>query len=217
MVTTSPEVSPPPPEHGGTDGSEQAHEVDPDDRVYQPMSLRGPAFIVLGIAVFIVLAGVLASIFGTGGPSSPAVRSVTIPDGTVVHLTPATKALASIVSAGQPPADILGPLDVPAGSVITDTVSIDQNAGQFDRRVAFRSGLASGQILDLYRKLLPELGWKITYSGPSQFSSVPGNEVLATKGSTDTFYWEVGVVVSPTTSAGVTPFSLEVIETPDPV
>ena len=44
---------------------------------------------------------------------------------------------------------------------------------------------------------------------------MPGTEVLVKKGSGDSFYWEVGAAVSPTTSAGTTPFSLELFELPD--
>ena len=39
--------------------------------------------------------------------------------------------------------------------------------------------------------------------------------VLVKKGSGDSFYWEVGATVSPTTSAGTTTFSLELFELPD--
>jgi hypothetical protein len=190
-------------------------EVDPDDRLYQPMSLRGPAFIVLGIAVVIVIGGVLASIFGSGNGTQAVVSGVTVPGGTVVHLTPATTALHSIVSEGQPPEDILGALDVPAGSTITGTVDIDGGVGQFDHKVGFRTGLVQGQVVALYRTLLPKLGWKVTYTGSGASTEAQDTEVLARKGSNDSFYWEVGVVVSPTTSAGITPFSVEVLESPD--
>jgi hypothetical protein len=190
-------------------------EVDPDDRVFQPMSLRGPAFIVLGIAVVIVVAGVAASIFGSGSGTQAVVDSVTVPGGTVVHLTPATTALHSIVSGGQPPADILDALDVPAGSTVSGTVDIDQGVGQFDRKVQFRTGLVQGQVVALYRALLPKLGWKVTYSGSGSGTEAQDTVVLGKKGSNDSFYWEVGLVVSPTTSAGVTPFVVEVLELPD--
>ena len=203
---------PPPPDRDGPTGVE---EVDPDDRVFQPMSLRGPAFIVLGIAVVIVVAGVAASIFGSGSRTESAVDTVTVPGGTVVHLTPATTALHSIVSGGQPPADIIGALDVPTGSTVTGTVNIDQGVGQFDRKVRFRTGLVQGQVVALYRTLLPKLGWKVTYTGSGASTDAQSTEVLAKKGSNDSFYWEVGVVVSPTTSAGVTPFTVEVLELPD--
>ncbi len=179
------------------------------------MSLRGPALAVLGIAVLIVVAGVVASTFGSGSSPTLSIRRITIPDGTVVSLTPATTALRSIVGAGEPPADILGNLAVPSGSPVTRTLNIDQNAGQFDRTVAFRTGLSSGQVVEVYRALLPRLGWHVNYVGSGSQRGSSDTEVLAKRGSGDGFYWEVGVVVSPTTTAGTTPLSLQLFEQSD--
>lgn len=224
MATASPppELGGPPPAPGGADRPEEGagggtptgvSRVDPDNRTYERMSLRTPAIIVLGIAIFIVAAGVLTSAFTSTGTSKPAAESVTIPDGTVVRLTPATVALKSMVSEGQPPSDILGPLAVPAGSKAVGTVDIDQNANQFDRTVNFTTGLTSDQVVSVFHTLLPTLGWDVTFVGPAR--QAQGTEVLAKKGSSDSFYWEVGVVVSPTNSAGTTPFSVEVFEQPE--
>jgi hypothetical protein len=213
----------PPPELDGAARTEEGADghgappevtrVDPDNRTYERMSVRTPAIIVLGIAVFIVVAGVVTSAFTSTGSSKPATDSVTIPDGTVVRLTPATVALKSMVSEGQPPSDILGPLAVPAGSRAVGTVDTDQNANQFDRTVNFTTGLTSDQVVSVFHTLLPRLGWDVTFVGPAR--QALGTEVLAKKGSSDSFYWEVGVVVSPTTSAGTTPFSVEVFEQPE--
>ena len=41
--------------------------IDPEHRSYQRMSLRGPAVIVVGIAAFILVGGILASILTAGG------------------------------------------------------------------------------------------------------------------------------------------------------
>ena len=66
MVSTS-ELAPPPPD--------EAHAVDQNNRTFQPMSLRGPALIVLAIAVFIVVAGVLAlAVLGTLAAPALAMR-----------------------------------------------------------------------------------------------------------------------------------------------
>jgi hypothetical protein len=193
----------------------EAVAVDPEQRVFQPMSLRGPALVVLGIAVFILVAGVLASAFASGADPTLSIHHIAIPDGTTVQLTPATTAMQSIVSAGEPPADILGNMAVPAHSTVTRTVNTDQGASQFDRTVYFQTHLSSDQVVDLYHALLPRLGWKLLYSGGGLQRSGPGTGVLANKGSGDSFYWEVGVVVSPTTSAGTTSFSVELFELPD--
>jgi hypothetical protein len=188
---------------------------DPDNRMYEHMSLRVPALVVLGIAVLIVVGGVVASALVSGSDTTLSIHKITIPGGTVVPLTPAATAMRSIVNAGQPPADILGNLAVPSGSTMVRTVNIDQGAGQFDRTVVFRSGLSSDQVGDLYRALLPRLGWKVLDQGSPATGSAPGTVILFRKGSGDSFYWEVGATVSPTTSAGSTTFSLELFELPD--
>jgi hypothetical protein len=189
--------------------------AEPEGRLYEPMSLRGPAIVVLGVAVLIVVVGVVGSALASGGNTTLSVHSVTIPDGTSVPLTPAATAMKSVVSAGEPPSDILGNLAVPAHSTVVRTKNSDQGAGQFDRTVTFRTGLSADQVGDVFRTLLPRLGWKVTDGGSPATGTSPGTVILFRKGSGDSFYWEVGATVSPTTSAGTTDFSLELFELPD--
>jgi hypothetical protein len=204
MLSTVPKVDPSPPD-----------DVDPGPRTTEPFSVRGPALVVLGLAVFIVIVGTVASALDSGSKPTVSLRRITIPDGTVIQLTPATTAMKSIVNAGQPPADIIGTMAVPAGSLLVRTVDSDQGVGQFDRTVSFTSGLSSVQVVDAYRTLLPKLGWRVIYDGTGAQSGGRGTEVLAKRGSGDGFYWEVGAVVSPTTAVGSTPFSIELFELPD--
>jgi hypothetical protein len=208
MVTTSQDQGPTAP--AGTD------QLTPAGRGVQPASVRGPALIVLGIAVCIVVAGVVASALGSGNGPTTSLRSIALPGGTVVPLTPASVAMKRIVDSSEPPADIIGNMAVPSGSTVTHVTNTDQGQAQFDRTVAFTTQLSSGQVVDLYRALLPRLGWRVLYAGPGtgRFGG-QGTEVLAKLGSGDGFYWEVGAVVSDTTSAGVTPFSIELFELPD--
>src|ERR1039458_10777716 len=124
MVSTTPDVSSPP--------SPPTDTVDPARRTYQQASLRGPALLVLGIAVFIVVVGVVGSAPTSGNPTTLSVQRITIPGGNVVQLTPATSALHSIVGAGDPPSDILGDLAVPARRRRTGTVDSDRSE---ERRV----------------------------------------------------------------------------------
>jgi len=186
-----------------------------EDRPTFTPATRGPALIVLGIAVFILIAGAVASVLVSSGHPTLHLTSITIADGTVVHLTPGRTALAPIVDS-QPPPDILANLAVPAGSHRTGWVNSDQGATRYDRWASFTTGLASDQVVSFYRTLLPRLGWKITYEGPSS-SGVPGaaagaTELLASRGSNDGYYWEVGAVVSPSTSSGATAFTLVLYE-----
>ncbi|HEV3264905.1 MAG TPA: hypothetical protein VG014_05250 [Acidimicrobiales bacterium] len=185
--------------------------VDPEDRDYQRMSLRGPAIIVVGIAAFILVGGVLATILTAGNNPVLALHSIRIPDGTVVQLTPATTALKPIISS-EPPADILSALAVPTGSVARHWINIDQNQTQYDRSVSFTTGLSSDQVVDVYKTGLPKLGWKLSYQGQGTFNGVSGTEMLARRASGDGYYWEVGVIVPPATSSGVTPFTMVVLE-----
>ena len=185
--------------------------VDPEHRAYQRMSLRGPAIIVVGIAAFILVGGVLASIITAGNNPVLAVHSIKIPDGAVVQLTPATTALKPIISS-EPPADILSALAVPTGSVLRHWVNIDQNQTQYDRTASFTTGLSSDQVIDVYKTGLPRLGWKLLYQGQGNSNGVSGTEVLARRASGDGYYWEAGVIVPPSTSSGVTPFTVVVLE-----
>lgn len=190
----------------------------PPHRTYQRMSLRGPALIVVGIAVVILVGGVVASVLATSGSSALPFHSVTLPDGTEVALTPATTALKPVITS-EPPADILGSLAVPAGSTRGAFVDTDQNQTQYDRSVTFTSGLSSDQLVSFFQTLLPKLGWKVTASAPATGApagaTAGGTEVLATKGSDDGFYWEVGAVVDPGSSSGVTSFTVHLFELTD--
>ena len=70
-------------------------------------------------------------------------------------------------------------------------------------------------MAEAYTKMLTASGWKVIYQGAAPQGTAGATEVLATHGSSDGFYWEVGVVVSPTTPTGSTPYSIEVFQTPD--
>jgi hypothetical protein len=168
---------------------------------------------VLGIAVVIVLGGVVASALLSGGTAVGTLRSVTLPDGTTVALRPGPVALRSLVGQGQPPGDVIGNLVVPSAARPTGTVDDSRGTGTYDRTASFTSGLAQTQVVAVERTALSRLGWQIVYTGPAR--SATGTEVLAKHGSGDGYYWEVGVVVSPTTSVGETPFSLELFQLAD--
>ena len=187
----------------------------PSGAGYEPMSIRGPAFIVLGLAVVILIGGVVASAISSGSDPTFVLRKVTLSDGTPVALAPATSKLHAIISNDEPPADIIGNLGILKASTVTGVLNSDQNASQFDRTVDLHSELAQGQVNEAYALMLKHVGWQVIYNGPAPQGVSGTTEVLAKRGSGDGFYWETGIVVSPTTPAGVTPYSVEVFETPD--
>jgi hypothetical protein len=182
---------------------------------YEPMSVKGPALIVLGLAVVILLGGVAAAALSSSSNPSFSIRHVTLDDGTTVHLVPATVKLHAIVDNSEPPADIIGNLGVPRESKVTGVQNSDRHTAQFDRTVRLSSQLAQPQVTEAYRRMLHAVGWKVIYEGPAPQGVRGATEILAKRGSADGFYWEVGVVVSPTTPTGSTPYSVEVLETPD--
>jgi hypothetical protein len=209
-------TSPPPAGRPDSAGSDPVVEADgPAERLYEPMSLKAPVLAVLGIAVLIVVVGVVASALVSGSDTTLSIHRITLPDGTSVPLTPAATALKSIVSAGEPPTDILGNLAVPSGSTLTGSVDSDQGVSQYDRTVTFRSGLSADQVAAVYRALLPRLGWTVTDRGSPATGTSTGTVILFKRASGDSFYWNLGATVSPTTSAGTTTFSLELYELPD--
>jgi len=189
--------------------------VQPVGRGYESMSVRGPALVVLGLAAFLLIGGVVASAVSSGSNPSFAIRHVTLTDGTNVDLAPAVTKLHAIVSNDEPPADIIGNLGVPVESTLTGIVNSDQHTAQFDRTAQLRSQLAQTQVIETYASLFRSTGWQVIYNGPAPQGTPGSTEVLAKRGSGDGFYWETGVVVSPTTPAGTTPYSVEVFETPD--
>ena len=79
MSTPASDVRTPPTRTRWTDGGATGAEP----RLYEPMSIRGPALVVLGIAVFIVVVGVVASALASGGDTTLSIHRITIPDGTV--------------------------------------------------------------------------------------------------------------------------------------
>ncbi len=219
MVGTTRDPSSPPSDPP-SDGSGSPDEDQVDTQfggrsLFQPVSARGPALIVLGLAVFIVVLGVAGSALSSGGTPTDKIHSVKIPDGTVVALTPATRAMKAVVSLGQPPADILGNLAVPAKSRVTRTVDVDQDSGMYDRTVVFSTGLSSYQVTEVFHTLLPRLGWQVIYDGSGASTQAQSTEVLAKKASGDSFYWEVGVTVPPTSGSGTTTYSVELFELDD--
>jgi hypothetical protein len=182
---------------------------------YEPMSVKGPALIVLGLAVAILLGGVAAAALSSSSNPTFSIRQVTLDDGSTVHLVPATVKLHAIVNNSEPPADIIGNLGIPQESTVVGVVNSDRHTAQFDRTIKLSSQLAQPQVSEVYRRMLHAVAWKIVYQGPAP-QGVPGaTEVLAKLGSSDGFYWEVGVVVSPTTPAGSTHYSVEVLQTAD--
>jgi hypothetical protein len=176
-----------------------------------------PALVVVGIAAGLVLLfGIGAAL--TGGSSPAPSKAPTTVRGTSLTAEPASSALAPVEVLGTPPADILSALVLPKGATRLSSTPWDGET-QFSATVHFSLPTTQASVIAFYKAELAALGWSISSTGAAR-GQAGATEVLAQKASSDGWYWEVGVVVSPTTFGtgavtDTTRFSLDLYEVPD--
>lgn len=183
-------------------------------------SLR-PAMVVLGLAVFIVVAFVSLGLLSSSSPApvktSGAPKAV---PGSTLRAEPAAKALHAIVASAEPPANILNAVRMPVGSVRISHKNNAAGVGQFDAQVTFRSDDSQGALLAFFAATMHQHGWEVFDKGPS--ANDPGAlEVLGKLAGTDGYYWEMGATIPPTTfghgapPAGETNFTIRLLQQND--
>jgi len=181
-----------------------------------------PALIVLGVALVVVIAGGVAALVGTGPvATSPKTPKVVQAAGVPVAAVSALDALAPIITSGQPPANVVAAVVLPTGATVSPGSATDLGVGLYDRSLAFSSPLSEAAVIAFYRAELPVEGWKVISQGPPDHG--PGFEILGQIAGTDGYYWEVGVVVSPTaypagsasSATGTTAFTLRLLAVDD--
>lgn len=196
------------------------HVIDGDasERVRRSGPSLRPALVVVAIAAgLILLFGVGAALTGRSSPAPPPVGQV---PGARLAAVQATSALRPIERPGTPPSDVLGALVVPAR--VTTVASAPWNGStQYSAKISFRVPASQEAVVSFYRSELHARGWGSISTGAAR-GRKGATEVLAQKASSDGWYWEVGVVVSPTTfgsspgsAADVTRFSIELFQVPD--
>jgi hypothetical protein len=181
-----------------------------------------PAMIVFGLAALIVVVFVTIGIVTSQSPTSVrhSATAVAVP-GITLRAVPAAGLLSPIVAAGEPPANILNAVSVPAGSVRVSHLDNSGGAGQFDSQVVFRSDDSQEALLGFYAADMKLQGWQVFDRGAA--ANNPGAfEVLGKLAGSDGFYWEMGATIPPTTfpaggpPRGVTPFTIRLFQVPDP-
>jgi hypothetical protein len=185
------------------------------------ISMR-PAMIVFGLAAFILILFVTIGLVSTHSPA-PVTRStapVAVP-GVGLRAAAAAGLLSPIVTAGEPPSNILNAVSLPVGSVRTSHQNNSGDAGQFDSQVTFRSGDSQAALLAFYAADMKLQGWQVFDQGPA--ANNPGAlEVLGKLAGSDGYYWEMGVTIPPTTfsqggpARGVTDFTVRLLQQDDP-
>jgi hypothetical protein len=181
-----------------------------------------PAMIVLGLAALILVVFVTIGVVSSQSPP-PATHSggaVAVP-GTGLRATPAAGLLSPIVSAGQPPTNILNAVAVPTGSVRTSHQDNGAEADQYDSQVTFRSGDSQAALLAFFAADMKLQGWQVFDRGAA--ANDPGAlEVLGKLAGSDGYYWEMGATVDATTFSpggpprGVTHFTVRLFQVQDP-
>jgi hypothetical protein len=156
-----------------------------------------PALIVFGLAFAIFIVGVALEL-ASGDQSRPSASpaSVTTARGAGLHAVPARPLLKTIVTAGQPPDDLLDALAVPRGSTADPSSAINQGVESYDRSLRFEAGTTEQRLITFFRAQLPSEHWKVLSQGPS--STAPGYQILAQHPASDGLEWELGVTVAPT-------------------
>lgn len=223
----SPEAGPGPPDAGagtGSPGDEGTVPNPPNRRRAAGPSVR-PALVVVGIATGLVLLfGIGAALQGSSAPKAPPHPSHV--SGTALTAEPAASSLRPIEILGTPPDDVVGAVVVPKGATRTGSTPWDGST-QFSGTVDFELSATQTAVVDFYRSELKARGWS-TPNVSAARSPKGATEVIAQRASADGWYWEIGVVVSPTTfssrssvtsnagaSTDLTKFTLELFEIPD--
>ncbi len=159
-----------------------------------------PALIVVGIALVVVLGSIALSFVGGGGGGGEGATST--PAGAVrlqgspLTGVPAGIDLSAIENEGEPPADIVSSLAVPAGSTLTSHEDADQDIDQFDRSITLSVQASPADVLAFYRVELAHGGWGRIGSA-SQVDNGLGSEIFYERAGSDGYEWEAVVVVTP--------------------
>lgn len=186
-----------------------------------------PALVVVGTAAGLVLLfGIGAALTGSSSTAPPAKSSTAPVKGATLRAEAATAVLRPIERPDTPPDDVLHAVVVPAGSVALSSKPWDGTT-QFSGEMTFRLHTSQAAVVAFYRAELKARGWSISSVGPAE-GKKGATEVLAQRASSDGWYWEIGVVASPTTfttpaSAGgaagasgdTTRFTLDLFQEPE--
>jgi hypothetical protein len=197
---------------------------DADPMHLPPRGMPGPsvklALIVVGLAVGIVVLGLLA-LGLSSSPQSAAPSKVATAKGSPLKAVPGRPYLAPLISAGEPPDDIIDAVVLPSGSqsgsVINDTLA----AEGYDEARMFTLDASEQDLITFFKVELPAWGWHVESSGLPH--DQPGFEVLAQRAGSDGYYWEIGAVISPTTfpssgpakATGLTTYEIRLIQNDD--
>jgi hypothetical protein len=161
-----------------------------------------PAFVVAGIGLVLVLVFGIGALL-TSSPSGTTSTATTHPahrpvPGTGLVAVPARAALQPILTAGEPPTNIVSATTVPRGWVREGVQRNLNSTDQYSKGVTLRVPVDQASLITFYRHELRAHGWRLLSTSSTAGHGV---EILAQLGGSDGWYWEAGVTVSATTFA----------------
>ncbi len=143
------------------------------------------------IALVIVVGGVALALVGTTSarPSASKGPASAVP-GSKLKAQSAALLISHIASAGEPPADVINSLAVPAGSSYLGRTDLDEGLGPFNRRVEISINAPESEVKTFYLNLLSEEKW-VTNSITSPKNG--STEILAQRNGSDGYQWGIGL------------------------
>jgi hypothetical protein len=177
-----------------------------------------PALVVLGLAIFILLVFSLGSAFShTSVAPTKAPKGTSAVKGSSLRAVNAQAGLKPIEQDGQPPANVLAAITLPVGAVRTSSTNPGEG-NTYDQKVQFSVDASEAAVLGFYKAELAHFGWKTVTSGPATHQA--GQQIVGQIAGEDGFYWQLGVVISPSTfvdngTVDETQFSLEILQVGD--
>jgi hypothetical protein len=179
------------------------------------------ASIVLGLALLVVVAGLLAQ--GFAGPSAPtpAPAFVATAKGSPFKAIPARSDLSPLISDGEPPDDIVNAVVLPEGSIPVTVINNTEAAQSYDEQRIFTLDSSQQKLITFFEIELPAQGWHV--ESKANAKDQPGFEVLAQRAGSDGFYWEIGAVITatvfpstgPGAKTGLTHFEIRLFQVSD--
>lgn len=177
----------------------------PSHRVRPPGPSAKPAAVVFGIIAVLFVAGFVADDL-TSAHHPAAAPSVT----TTASAVPGTGGLVpvavkdvidAIVTADEPPADVLGALVVPRGTAPVPGTATQRGVGLYDATIGLQVPATEADTITFVRTELAAGKWHVVSSGPS------GSDyrIVAQHPGSDGYEWDVGFTVSPTAFASTVP------------
>jgi hypothetical protein len=176
----------------------------------------------VGIAALVLLVGGIGAALTSSGSAQPTAKT-TLPSvrGAGIKAVPGRRSLAAIVSAGEPPSDILNVIPLPDHASVESGSAANNTVGLYDHSLSFSVAVAEQKVIVFYRAELKALKWQLVSQGPPPHGAA-GYQIVGQHPSSDGYEWEIGVTVSPTTfgsgshsAVETTPFSVRLFAVTD--